>query len=229
VSDVLAAVAPLGAIDAEGDWTPLAAGVLLEVDDLPWLVTAAAALEAAEGQPLGVWIPAAGLVVDLAGASRRAAGLDWLPDPAGALAAVPFPVADDWGLEPLGADRCLPAEALAAGLAVLAAGVPYPLAEAGPPPPLLLPGAVAGPDGAGGRYVTAPLLSDNTGAPLFAAPPGAAALALAGVLTGTVLLPESPGIPPVRLATATPIAVARALLASEPARALAARVPGGEG
>lgn len=228
VDEWLRTFVPLGTYSADA-WSPAGAGVL--VVDLPvvWLVTSkelvrgiqgpvAAFLE--HGPPPGGGEPGA-TILDLSEGHQKS-GMGWIEDPALDLAVSLFPLSPTWKVKAFAQQQCIPCAELPRLAPVVSAGCPYGTIGAERPRPFMFEGSVANTSGPL-IHTTAPLLPQNAGAPLFL--PGPEAFRLAGVLTRTLLIPESdPRVPPVRLAEAIGMEPVWNLVRGEEARALRKRV-----
>lgn len=219
--DWLGAFVPLG-VARDRSWLPLGAGVLLVDAPVVWLLTARSVLTAAGDQRLAAFVSEqrGGLVLDLT-TGRRGSPLDWLIDEEHDLAACLVPVDPAWGTKAFSEARCAPTEQLQPGTPVQALSCVYGVPGVSErTAPLLLTGVVARRDPA--RLVTTvPLPPHNAGAPLLLPLPVqlGGGVALLGLLTRGVAVPEVGAAPPLRLSLAVPISAALSLVRSEPGKA----------
>ncbi|MCO5169803.1 MAG: hypothetical protein M9894_25985 [Planctomycetes bacterium] len=230
------ACVPLGALRGEGAWSPLGAGVLFIDAPVLWLLTARSVLEAAGGAPVAAWAATtdgAGTMIDLT-TGRPGTPLDWVRHPERDLAATVFPVGARLKLKAFAEAQTLPEEHLAPLARVAVGAFAFGFgATTQRPSPLAFDGAVAGVE-ARAILSSAALPSRSAGAPLLAQlpPQSGGGVALAGIATHAVVLPEPPTspLPPVRLTVAAPIALAIALVRGEAGKAArAAAVAAGKG
>lgn len=221
----LSAFVPLGLTRDEA-WSPAGAGTLLIDPPVLWLLTAKSLVESAGEERI------AGLVrredgatlVDLT-TGRRGSELDWLPHPEHDLAAIVFPVDASWKLKAFAEQRCFPSRDLQPLQPAATVGCPYGLGADTEPFPVVLSGAIAAVEPNRVQVLaTAPLLPRNAGAPLLIPLPSQAGggVALAGITTATLCVPEShqSNAPPVRITKAVAVSQALALIRSDGGKAM---------
>lgn len=241
----LSAFAPVGSLQGNDLWAACGACVFFHKPQPPiaWMVTANHVVEKVGPQMLTILVTRSsgdGVIVVEVGKILANQGLSWVRDDVNDLAAAPVPFSPDFGIKAVSAELCLPLLELLPSMPCFTVGCPYGLhgVNAQKAIPLVLDGIISGVDPDNHRiYTNAPTFPGNSGGPLIAVrgpfnPAGGAVFGrpiglLAGIMLETrlVSLPSSTGgIPPLHLGIAVPVDAALALLDSEPAKALIARI-----
>jgi Trypsin-like peptidase domain len=236
-------VVPVGDLREDNWWTALGAGVLFHKPSLLWMVTARHVVEKVGRQVLTVLVTQSsgeGIIVVKVGEILANQGFSWVEDEINDLAAAPMPELP-FGVPAVTPAGCLPLSKLIPSMPCFTVGCPYGLHGVNPEraTPLVLDGVISGVDPKNHKvYTSAPTFPGNSGGPLivfrspfhadgsvaFGGPP---TILLAGIMLETRLLqnPDATSrIPPLHLGVAAPADAVLALLDSEQARAIAARV-----
>jgi Trypsin-like peptidase domain len=238
----LSAFAPVGSLQADNHWAAYGACVFFHRPPILWLVTARHVLEKVGRQSLTALLTrpsGEGVIVVEAGKILTAHGLCWVEDEVNDLAAAPIPDSPDFDIIALTDDDCLPFAELVPSMPCFTVGCPYGLPGLNPQSatPLVLDGIISGLDHANRKvFTSAPTFPGNSGGPLiaFRSPllpnggmkVGRRILVFAGIMLETRLFgaDASNRIPPLHLGVAAPADAVLALLESEEARAITARV-----
>jgi hypothetical protein len=242
-TDMLSAFAPVGRLGDDNLWAAFGACVLLTKPPVSWMVTARHVMKLVGPRALAVLVNRSsgdGVIVVKVGEILAHYGLTWVEDEVEDLAAAPWPTSPDVGLTTVSLTTCLSMSELVPSMQCFTVGCPYGLHGLNPQKaiPLVLDGVISGVDPANGKvYTSAPTFPGNSGGPLIAIRsqvnrPGSPLVArptvfLAGIMLETVLLPAtdpSSRIPPLHLGVAAPVDAVLALLDSDQAKAITARV-----
>jgi hypothetical protein len=239
----LSAFAPVGALQGENLWAAFGACVFFHKPPILWMVTANHVVEKVGQQAVTVLVTRSsgeGVIVVEVGKILTGNGLSWVQDGVNDLAAAPVPVSPEFGIKAVTPENCLPLAELIPSMPCFTVGCPYGLPGVNPQraTPLVLDGVISGVDPASRKvYTSAPTFPGNSGGPLIAFrssfhPSGNVTLCLptlfiAGIMLETKLLPAADPasrIPPLHLGVAAPADAVLALLDSDQARAISARV-----
>lgn len=239
----LSAFAPVGVVQADNQWAAYGACVFFHKPPLLWMVTARHVKEKVGQQALTVLVTRSsgeGVIVVEVGKILTNHGFSWVEDRGNDLAAAPMPASPDFGIKAVTPESCLPLAQLLPSMPCFTLGCPYGLHGLNPQraTPLVLDGVISGVDPASRKvFTSAPTFPGNSGGPLIAfrspftpgegATIGRPTILFAGIMLETlVLLGPDPTnrIPPLHLGVAVPADVVLALLDSDQARAITARV-----
>jgi S1-C subfamily serine protease len=239
----LNAFAPVGALRADNQWAAFGACVFFRKHSICWIVTANHVVKKVGQQALTVLVTRSSgqeVIVVEVGKILRDHGLSWVQDEDTDLAAAMMPaVSPEWGIKAVTPESCLSMTKLLPSMPCFTAGCPYGLHGLDPQraTPLILDGVISGLDPAKQKvYTSAPTFPGNSGGPLIAVDmeitpmwSGASRPSpfFAGIMLETALLPAADPasrIPPLHLGVAAPADAVLALLDSEQARAITARV-----
>jgi hypothetical protein len=239
----LSAFAPVGSLRKDSLWAAFGACVFFHKPPLLWLVTARHVVHKVGPQALTVLVTRSsgeGVIVVQVGEILTAHGFSWVEDAVNDLAAAPMPGSPDFGIKAVTPENCLLLTALVPSMPCFTVGCPYGLHGLNPQraTPLVLDGVISGVDPASRKvYTSAPTFPGNSGGPLLAVrspftPEGGVmagrpTMFLAGIMLETKLLPDpdlTRQIPPLHLGVAAPADAILALLDTDQARALTARV-----
>lgn len=239
----LSAFAPVGILRHGNLWAAFGACVFFYKQPLVWMVTARhvvmkvgpAALTALVTRSSGE-----GVIVVKVGEVLTANGISWVEDGVNDLAAAPMPVSPDFGIKAMAPENCLPMTELVPSTPCFTVGCPYGLHGLDPQKamPLVLDGVISGVDPTSHKiYTNAPTFPGNSGGPLIALRTpfntagrmivGRPTVLIAGIMLETRLVSAAEGtgrIPPLHLGVAAPTDAVLALLDSEQARGITARV-----
>ncbi len=240
----LSAFAPVGGLRENNQWAAFGAGIFFHKPPLLWLVTARHVVEKVGRQALTVLVTRSsgeGVIVVQVGEILTKHGFSWVEDEANDLAAAPMPASPDLGIKAVTAENCLPLDQLLPSMPCFTLGCPYGLHGVNPQraTPLVLDGVISGVDPSSRKvYTSAPTFPGNSGGPLIAVRApfdpagrtmalGRATVLFAGIMLRTGLLPNpdpTDRTPPLHLGVAAPADTVLALLDSEQALAITARV-----
>lgn len=242
-TDWLSAFAPVGGRRDDNLWVAFGAGVFFHKPPLLWLVSALHVVEKVGVKALTALVTRSsgeGIIVVEVGKILSTHGFSWLVDKASDLAAAPMPASPDFRIKAVNAESCLPLGQLIASMPCFTLGCPYGVHGLDPQSatPLVLDGVISGVDHANRKvYTSAPTFPGNSGGPLIVhrspfwpdggfhlGPP---TILFAGIMLQTTLVnnPDPTGrTPPLHLGVAAPVDSVLALLNSDHARALTARV-----
>jgi hypothetical protein len=241
----LRAFAPVGRLRDDNLWAAFGACVFFHKPPLLWMITARHVVEKVGQRALTVLVTRSsgeGVIVVEVGKILTELGLPWVQDEVNDLAAAPMPSSLDFGITAVAPESCLPMTDLIPSMPCFTIGCPYGLHGLNPQKatPLVLDGVISGVDPATRKvYTSAPTFPGNSGGPLIVhrSPftpdgdmnlgPGSPTLFCAGIMLETVLVSGADPanrIPPLHLGVAAPADAVLALLDSEQARAIIARV-----
>ena len=240
-SEWLSAFAPVGGLRDDNQWAAFGACVFFRMPTVLWMVTARHVVQAVGRRALTILARRSsgeGALLVNVGEILANHVLSWVEDEASDLAAAPMPTSTEFGITALTPDHCLPMTDLLPSMPCFTAGCPYGLPPLDPQRglPLVLDGVISGVDPVGRKvYTSAPTFPGNSGGPLVAyrkqvnRPGGLLVVRreifLAGIMSETKLLPDPDNrIPPLHLGVAAPADAVLALLDSDQARAITARV-----
>jgi hypothetical protein len=237
----LSAFAPVGSLRDNNQWAAFGACVFFHKPPRVWMVTARHVVEKVGRQALTVLVTRSagdGVIVVKVGQILADHGFAWVEDEVNDLAAAPMPASPDFGIAAVTPEKCLPLTELSPSMPCFTAGCPYGLPCLDPQraTPLVLDGVISGVDPASRKvYTSAPTFPGNSGGPLIAfrnpllpyggLEVGLPILVLAGIMLQTARLSDPAGQnPPLQLGIAAPADAVLALLDSDQARAITARV-----
>ncbi len=239
----LSAFAPVGRLRDDNLWAAFGACVFFHKPPLLWIVTARHVVKKVGPPALTVLLTRSsgeGVIVVKVGEILTTNGFSWVEDGVHDLAAAPMPVSPNFAIKAVTTENCLPMSELVPSMPCFTVGCPYGLHGLNPDrtTPLVLDGVISGVDPVSRRvYTSAPTFPGNSGGPLIAVrspfnPAGTMmtfrpTVLFAGIMLETALLPAADPashIPPLHLGVAVPADAVLALLDSEPARTLIARI-----
>lgn len=239
----LSAFAPVGGLRDDNLWAAFGACVFFHKPPVLWMVTARHVVEKVGQKALTVLVTRSsgeGVIVVEVGKIMAEHGLAWVQDEVNDLAAALMPMSSEFGIKAVTSENCQPMTELLPSMPCFTVGCPYGLHGLNPEKatPLVLDGIISGVDpGSRKVYTSAPTFPGNSGGPLIAGRlpydavgtlvAGRPTVLLAGIMLETKLLhaPDSANrIPPLHLGVAAPVDAVLALLDSEQARAITARV-----
>jgi len=239
----LSAFAPVGTLRGTGAWVAHGAGVFFHKPPLVWLVTANHVVDHIGPEFVSVLVTQSdggNVIVVPVGQTVVQQGLAWIRDPTNDLAAVPMPIAPEFGIKAIAEQYCIRLEDLIPSMPCFTVGCPYGLHGLDPTraSPLVLDGVIAGVDPRSRRiFTSAPTFPGNSGGPLIAVRSpftadgtmhvGRATVLLAGVMLQSLLVPSPTSgadTPSLHLGIAAPTDAVIELLGSGPAQALVERL-----
>jgi hypothetical protein len=239
----LSAFAPVGGLKEDNLWAAFGACVFFHKPPLLWVVTAQHVLKKVGPSALTVLVTRSsgeGVIVVPVGEILQTHGFSWAEDAVNDLAAAPMPASPDFGIKAVSPENCLPLADLLPSMPCFTLGCPYGFHGVNPQraTPLVLDGVISGVDPASRKiYTSAPTFPGNSGGALIAhrspfTPEGGGVIGrptilFAGIMLETKLV-SSPDpanrIPPLHLGIAAPADAVLALLDSDHARDITARI-----
>jgi hypothetical protein len=235
----LSAFAPVGVVKADNEWAAFGACVFFNKPPHLWMVTAKHVVEKVGQKALTVLVTREsgdGVIVVELGKILTNHGLSWVQDTDNDLAAALMPMSPEFAIKAVTTEHCMRMKDVVPSMQCFTLGCPYGLhgVDQQKAIPLVLDGVISGVDPANHKvYTSAPTFPGNSGGPLIAVPfdpigginAGCPTLFLAGIMLETKLLPDpNSRIPPLHLGIAAPADAVLALLDSDQAQAITARV-----
>jgi hypothetical protein len=237
----LSAFAPVGGLRDDNLWAAAGACVFFHKPPLLWIITARHVAEKVGRPALTVLVTQSsgeGVIVVKVGEILGNHGFNWVEDELNDLAAAPMPNSPDFSIKAVTLENCLPMTELLPSMPCFTVGCPYGLPGVNPQKatPLVLDGVISGVDPNSRKvYTSTPTFPGNSGGPLIAIRSpfnpaggmtvGRATVLFAGIMLETMLVPDpEKRNPPLHLGVAAPADAVLALLDSDPARAITARV-----